>query len=423
MPHSSLWPARGRLASLWLSQAAHMAANYGLRVFVVLEAGASGAMQSEAAWHLVTALFMFPAIFLVPVYGALGNSLPKRASLLAAALWCLAVTTLFVWNPALWQPRGMLLCVALVALGSALYTPTRFALLPAAAQESRLPLGSVVAWIETAAVLSIVGGMILGGALSGVAWDDFGIAPPAVALAPAPGPGVLWLLTLLVFALALPVRFPSDVHRPEPPLTAFRGFFLDVGRLLTAPRTGASLAAIALLRGIVTVAAGAFIARAIAGGAGGVAALVSIAVFSMAGAGVGAFLAGLAGRHRLALAALGAAGLVAILGWLCLDANVPLWLCILVGGCGGLINVPLLALYQESAPEDCRGNANALLNTAGYLSMTVLSAIVAGLSAAGWLSIAGQFRLVAAVACASVIVAGCSLRRAIATPQPVGSQP
>jgi hypothetical protein len=139
------------LAALAGSQSAHFLANCCLRVYVVLRIASEGATQRDMVWHLVSALSMLPSVLLVPVYGAVGNSLPKRAALVGSAAHCLAVVALFAW----WG-QGWLACIAGVALGSALYTPTRHALLPAAAHDTQLALPRVVSAIETTAVLSIV---------------------------------------------------------------------------------------------------------------------------------------------------------------------------------------------------------------------------------------------------------------------------
>lgn len=113
-------------------------ADYGLRVFVVLNAARAGEGQRDSAWHLATALSMFPSIFLVPLYGAAGNSFPKRTVLVGTTAYTTLILTAFAW----WG-QGWMVCVGLVALGSALYGPTRHALLPAAAQDTRWPLPRV----------------------------------------------------------------------------------------------------------------------------------------------------------------------------------------------------------------------------------------------------------------------------------------
>jgi hypothetical protein len=183
--------ARLRLAALGFSQCGHFLASYCLRVYVVLLMATEGAARRDTAWHLVSALFMLPSIFLVPLYGALRNSLPKRATLVGSAAYCLVVAALFAW----WGQRW-LACVVAVALGSSLYTSTRHALLPAAASDTRLPLPRVVSAIETGAVLSIVGGMVLGGVLMSVSWEQLTtrVSLPSDSSASAPGPGKIQVI-------------------------------------------------------------------------------------------------------------------------------------------------------------------------------------------------------------------------------------
>src|SRR5262249_13594773 len=121
--------SRWRLLSLWISQVAHFAGTYALRVFAALRVGSEVVVSSGSAWHLVSVLFMLPAVFLAPFYGAAGNSLPKIRVLRWSALFGLAVAAIFTW-----LNHGWLACVVLAALGSASYAPTRLAMLPAAAQ-------------------------------------------------------------------------------------------------------------------------------------------------------------------------------------------------------------------------------------------------------------------------------------------------
>jgi hypothetical protein len=394
--------ARWRLAALGSSQSAHFLANYCLRVYVVLLTASEGATQRDTAWHLVTALFMLPSVFLVLVCGAVGNSLPKRAVLIGSAAYSLAVMALFAW-----VGQGWLACVACVALGSALYAPTRHALLPAAAQDADLPLPRVVSAIETTAVLSIVAGMALGGALMPVTWGRVtaALSLPESWAAALTRRGlsvtVAAILGLNLFCLvtAFPSRFPSDVHRPESPWAALRGFFRDFMRLLRFGPSRSSLLAVCLLRGLVTVAAGALIADSLARSANPsdqYPTLILIAVLTMSGAAAGSFLAGLISDRgpTLALVPLGATGVVLALGGIALTPIAPAWLCVFVGVGGGVVNVPLLSTYQASVPPDARGNGMAILNTAGFVSMTAMSLLVAGLAGVGVLTAAGQLGFV-----------------------------
>src|SRR5262249_8318302 len=136
--------ARMRLACLWLSQTARALADNCLRMFVVLEVARIWQKASDAAWSQVTPFFLLPFILLAPVNGALSNGLPKRWVLVGSAGFCLAVTALLAalldggGDPWLW-------CVGLglVMTGTAVYSPTRYALLPAVAQDAGLPLSRV----------------------------------------------------------------------------------------------------------------------------------------------------------------------------------------------------------------------------------------------------------------------------------------
>jgi hypothetical protein len=400
--------ARWRLAALGISQSAHFLATYCLRVFVVLLIASEGGSQRDTAWHLVSALFMLPSVLLVPLYGAVGNSLPKRATLVGSAAYCLAVVALFAW----WG-RGWWACVAAVALGSALYTPTRHALLPAAASDTQLPLPRVVSAIETSAMLSIVGGMVLGGKLMGVTWSQVASAlslPPGWAatfqnLALGVSVAAICGLNLVCLVSALPVHFASDTYRSEAPRAALSGFWRDSSRLLKMPASRSSLLAVCLLRGLAVVSAGALIADSLARNARSsdpyqFRVLIVIAVLTMLGAAAGSFLAGLVGERSrtLGLVPLGATGTALALGWVAAHPPAPAWVCLLVGVCGGVVNVPLLATYQASIPSDALGNGMAVLNTAGFVAMTAMSLLMAALAGPGVLTARGQLWFVAALA-------------------------
>jgi hypothetical protein len=97
------------------------------------------------------------------------------------------------------------------------------------------------------------------------------------------------------------------------------------------------------------------------------------------------------------------------LGCVAWTPPVPAWLCVWVGMCGGLVNVPLLATYQASVPPDARGNGMAILNTAGFVSMTTMSLLLAGLAGAGVLTARGQLWFVAVLGALSAAAAWWSL--------------
>jgi hypothetical protein len=282
--------------------------------------------------------------------------------------------------------------------------------LPAAAQDTNLPLSRVVSAIETTAVLSIVGGMALGGASMQVTWEQvmaaLSVPESWAAGLTSRGPSVtvasFLSLSFFCLATAFPASFPSDVHRPESPRAALRGVFRDFTRLLRFSPCRSSLVTVCALRGLVAVAAGALIADSLARSVNPSSQypmLILIAVLTRLGAAAGSFLAGLVGNRNQTLGPvpLGATAIALAMGGIALNPPAPVWLCVIVGVGAGLVNVPLLSTYQASVPPDARGNAMAILNTAGLVSMTALSLLVAGLANVGVLTALGQVWFVTAL--------------------------
>ena len=97
--------------------------------------------------------------------------------------------------------------------------------------------------------------------------------------------------------------------------------------------------------------------------------------------------------------------MVAVLCYTAFTASTPSWAALLVGICGGLVNVPLLASYEGAVPKDALGNGMALLNTAGYISMAGFSALLAVLARAGIIDVNGQLWLVAGLTGVGCILA------------------
>lgn len=374
-----------------------------LRIYLVLDLAQQSQAQRESAWHLVAALFVFPSVFMAPVNGALSNSLPRRKVLVGAAAYCAAVVILFAVLHGPW-----LVALALVAFGHALYSPARYAMLPAAAHDTGLPLTRVNGWIEMGSVAAIVAGMLAGGYLHSYSWADAGVALSAEAAVSVTIAAVL-LLNVVGLVAALPVMFPSDVYRPEPPFEAVRGFFRDSKRIFATAETRNYLLALACLRGLVLIAPGTLIASA-----ADFDALVHVALWTMLGAALGSLVAGM---QRHALRALGlvpyaTAGLAAAFVWAALLGEVPpAWLCLWMGAMGGIINVPLFANYQLALPADARGNGIAVLNTAGYLCMAGLALLMFGLASGQLLTSAGQIWFVAALSALAAAVAWWTLLR------------
>jgi 1-acyl-sn-glycerol-3-phosphate acyltransferase len=358
--------ARVRLASLWVSQCARVLADWCLRVTAILQWWRAG--YPDASWHVATAVFIAPFILLAPLNGCLSNGLPRRRVLAGSSALALAAVAAFAWLGAPWMA-----CLGVVALAAAVYSPARYALLPAAATDTRLPLPRVNGFIEMGGAASILGGLALG----------LGLANSAEALL-----AVLLGLNLLALLAALPAAFPSDVLRPEPLLRAVADFFGDVRRVAAEPAAAASLLGLASFQAVVTAGSAALVARAMQSGA--LEALKWAMIFVMGGAALGCALAGVPGhpRRNLGWLPFGATGLFAALGWAAAAVNdgwLPWAPCLLLGFTGGLVNVPLRAAYLAAVPADARGNAMAVMNATLYVLTAALALGMASLVGAGLL--------------------------------------
>lgn len=381
--------ARVRLASLWLSQCARVLADWCLRVTALLQWAKAGSDAPNIAWHVATAVFITPFILLAPLNGCLGNGLPRRHVLAGASAFAFAAVGVCALVGASWM-----VCLGVVALASAVYSPARYALLPAAAIDSGVPLPRVNSWIEMGGAASIVGGLALGLKLDG--------GGPLV--------GVLLGLNLLAFLAAVPAAFPSDVLRPEPPLRAVAGFFTDGRRVFREPEATASLLGLAAFQAVVTAGSGALVAYTLARQSADQDESFQALILVMAGAALGCGVAGLQGhpRRNLGWVPLGTTGLLAALGWAAAagGTGLPATACLLLGFTGGLVNVPLRAAYQGAVPADARGNAMSIMNTTIYVLTAGAALLLVGLGAAGWLTgPAAQLGLLAALAAVGAAVA------------------
>jgi 1-acyl-sn-glycerol-3-phosphate acyltransferase len=330
-----------------------------LRVTAILQWARAG--HGDTSWHVATAVAIAPFIFLAPLNGCLSNGLPRRHVLAGSSAFALASVAVFAGLRASWM-----VCLGVVALAAAVYSPARYALLPAAAADSRLPLPRVNGLIEMGGATSIIGGLALGMELSDS--GEFLV-------------GVLLGLNLLAFLAALPASFPSDVLRPEPPLRAVADFFADLRRVTADPVATASVLALASFQAVVTAGSGALVGYALALESGAFEALVGAMVLVGAGAALGCALAGVPGhpRRNLGWVPLGATGLLAALGWAAAAAtggHLPWAPCVLLGVTGGLVNVPLRAAYMAAVPADARGNAMSVMNTAIYVLTALLAVLV-----------------------------------------------
>lgn len=381
--------ARLRLASLWLSQVARVLADWCLRVTAFLSW--SGAAGSDGyAWHVATAVFIAPFVLLAPFNGCINNSLPRRWVLVGSAAFTLLAVSVFAARPWPWM-----ICLGVVALGSAIYSPARYALLPAAAEDACLPLPRVNGWIEMGGAAAIVGGAALGWA--GDVGSGTLLAGHVVA--------VLLGLNVLSLAAAFPASFPADVYRPEPPAQAIAGFFRDSVRIGRQRAALGSLLGLACFQALVTASAGALVQHSLEQIS--TQELLSAMVLMGVGASLGCLTAAWQGhpRRSLGLVPLGATGLLLVLTVHAL-AGPTSWSGFVLGFMGGLVNVPLRAAYQAATPADARGNGMAIMNTAIYILTTMLALLLVGLVRSGILRTpSAQLGLLAVLAGVAALVA------------------
>lgn len=388
--------ARGRLLALWLSQAARISADNALRVFIALRLAELGAAEREYAWHLLSALLMLPAIVLAPLNGALANSLPKRWVLVGSAAFCFAIVLLFGELGGPWIAGW-----ALLALGAAIYSPTRYALMPAAARDIGTSLTRVNGFIEMGSVCAIVAGMALGVHLERDPENWLGLhATVAAAIA----------LNALAIVTAWPCHFRSDLRRPENANQAIGGFFLDAVRIWVDHQSRISLLGLSTLRALVTGATGAFFALQLSAAdvplLDRIESVFSLLVYLLAGAALGSLLAGWQRHPRRALGIVPLATTGLALGLMIAALSEPgPWLGLFLGMMGGLTNVPLAAALQLYVPPDARGNAMSIRNLVDYLFMAAISLALFALASTGLLGPAGQLWLVAALAALAAAVA------------------
>ncbi len=235
--------ARIRLASLWLSQVTRVLADWCLRVTALLTWSDAAGPRGDA-WHVATAVFIAPFILLAPLNGCVNNGLPRRWVLVGSAAYTLLIVAVFAAGQWPWM-----ICLGVVALGSAIYSPARYAMLPAVAVDAGIPLPRVNGWIEMGGASAIVGGVALGWAVAANAGGS--LAGHVVS--------VLLGLNLLSFIAALPAWFPSDVRRPEAPVRAVAGFFRDCLRIGREPAAAGSLIGLACFQAVVTAGSGAIV--------------------------------------------------------------------------------------------------------------------------------------------------------------------
>jgi 1-acyl-sn-glycerol-3-phosphate acyltransferase len=374
--------ARLRLACLWLSQTARALADNCLRMLVILQVARHGGIDAQAAWYQVTPFYILPFLLLAPLNGVLSNRWPKRHVLVGACVANVLTALVLLWElqPEN-DPRSACLYLMLVMIGSAIYSPARYALLPAVAEDTRIPLARVTGWIETGGAAAVVLGLLWG----------FPLHDSQMAI-----PFILGTNLLAVLA-ALPAEFPSDVCRPEPVGAAVGGFFRDARRIFRSAESRDCLLGLACFMALVVVGTGSLWTymsvlekRA---------PLLLVLLFIALGAAAGSLVASLQGhpRRTLGLVPFGATGMLLALAWCGVTGELggP---SIALGFMGGLVNVPLRTRLQRSVPADARGNAMAVSNAVNYLFIVGLSAILFALAHFEVLGPAGQLALLVGLA-------------------------
>lgn len=369
-----MWNARLRLASLWLSQVARVAADSCLRLVIVEQV-------THVTWRMALPALILPMIFFAPVNGAVINSLPKQFVLGISAGVALAAGLLFM------APSEMTtLALAVICTASTIYGATRYALYPAAASNCRIPLPRLNGWMEVGTMIGVVGGVLLGA----TALSDVRINAPWVVAA---------ALGLVAFLSALPVRFARDIPRNESPLRALAGYFRDSARVVRLSEALGCLIGLGCLWGLMA----AFIAWS---NTFSWETLWNFASWLFGGLAFGSFLAGCQPHSRrvLGLVPIGAAGLALGLLLLSLGVGPSPILLVLIGIVAGLINVPLSATYQAIAPADARGNAMALRYMTDAIGILLVGGMLFGLSQAEILNLHGQLWLLTGITFIAAIV-------------------
>jgi 1-acyl-sn-glycerol-3-phosphate acyltransferase/MFS family permease len=388
--------ARLRLASLWVSQVSRVLSDCTLRFLAALAWAGAVHEKRLAAWHVAVAAFIAPYLVLAPLNGGLSNALPRRWVLSGSALFSLLTVGAFALLGGSW-----LLCLLLVAVAAAVNSPARYAILPAAAEDTRIPLPRVNGWIEMGAAAAIVGGVVLGGLLPEPGWPGNGAPLAGRAVA------VLVGLNLLSFLTALPTAFPSDLRRPETPGRAIAGFFRDSYRIARQRQAAGALLGLAGFQALVVAGSGALLAYTLGGNSAddNLTRFAHSVVLIGIGAVLGCAAASLVSHpfRNLGLVPFGSLGLLVALGWTMLSATpgepLPLVPCLLLGFMSGLVNVPLRAAYLGAVPADARGNATSVMNATIYILTALLAGLIVALVGVGALpSPLAQLQLLAGLA-------------------------
>ncbi len=348
------------LVCLWVSQTARVTADNALRFFVCLDYANQGEAQRNSAWYLVNVIFTLPAVILAPFNGAVANSLPKSSVVRWMAFYGFVVMAIFAFLQSQW-----ITCWALISISSAIYGPTRYAMLPAASVDTAWSLPRINSFIEMGTFTAILVGMILiiGTDLQTMLVLDRWNA--AIVL--------VFALNAVAWLTLLPVGFPSDIHRSEPPMQAIRGFFTDLAAIWREREARICLIGLAAKRGMVIGMSGAMLAILFSDQGLKLSDVAEITCWVAAGVAIGSLGAGIQKHPRrvLGLAPIGGVGFTIGMFYAASGEKPDVWFCALIGVAAGLINVPLASTYQAVVPADARGNAMSVRNLADYVCATV----------------------------------------------------
>jgi 1-acyl-sn-glycerol-3-phosphate acyltransferase len=356
---------RIRLILLWLSQAARVLADVCLcLVAIFVYAGASAEERLSARPVMVA--FVAPFIVLAPIHGCISNALPRQWVLATSAAFNLACVVIcaVLRVPWIW-------CVGTVALGAALSSAARHALLPAVARDADMSLPRLSGWMELGTAAAVVSSVPIT-----VSLTESG--SPAVGLTLA----LLAGLNLMSFAGAIPASFPSDARRQEPRWEAVKGFFRDAGRIVLDRNSALSLLGLSSFQALAMVGTGTLMAHSLEPHSL-TAALILVGTSFALGSGTAAFVGH--PRRCLGLVPPSAAGLVGTLGWAMVappESPVPAPFYLLLGFTGGLLSTPLRATYLASLPAHARGNGASLMNMVIYGATVTLAGATVALTTA-----------------------------------------
>lgn len=361
--------ARFRFACLWLSQSARVLADTTLLLVVLLALAQAGAKPARLCSLLPSLLL--PTLLLAPIIGALSNAWPRGKVLTYSTLFCLLSVGVFALPEAAQDAESWLVALRVALLGTAVFGPTSAAILPVVSLETQWPLSRITGWVGTGGAAAIVLGLWLGAEFSN---------QPAVLFV------VAGIDTLALLAI-LPVDFPCDIRRREPPGQAIAGFFRDARRVYRDVEARACLLGLAGFLALVVGAVAPLPAR------------VEIISFLVAGAAVGFLIASLQGhpRRTVGLVPFGATGIVFALAWFAVSdsLNAP---GLLVGFTSGLVLAPLQARYLRVVPADARGNAMALSSAVNALFCVGLLLLLFNLERRNLLGPAGNLWLLVVLA-------------------------